>query len=53
MGTPMAYSTNDANAIEYQPLNKYGAGYWIVQTKMDCSKTKDGWFELKVPNLLF
>jgi hypothetical protein len=44
----MAYSTNDQNAVEYQALNHYGPDYWIVQIKMDCSKTSNGWFELKV-----
>jgi len=47
VGTPLAYSTNDPNADEYQPLNNYGPGYWMVQVKMDCSKTSNGWFELK------
>ncbi|CAI4223618.1 unnamed protein product [Auanema sp. JU1783] len=53
-GTPMAYSTNDKSAVEYQPLNKYGANYWMVQLLMDCSKTENGWFELKgylTPNI--
>ncbi|KAK6016018.1 hypothetical protein OSTOST_18503 [Ostertagia ostertagi] len=46
-GTPLAYSTNDATAIEYQPYNKYGSGYWMVQLLVDCKKTDQGWFELK------
>lgn len=46
----MAYSTNDPNAVEYQPLNKYGPAYWMVQMYMDCSKAEQGWFELKVPS---
>ncbi|VDL77251.1 unnamed protein product [Nippostrongylus brasiliensis] len=46
-GTPLAYSTNDNTAVEYQPYNKYGSGYWMVQMLMDCSKAEQGWFELK------
>ncbi|CAI2354046.1 unnamed protein product [Caenorhabditis sp. 36 PRJEB53466] len=46
-GTPLAYSTNDKTAVEYQPYNKYGPGYWIVVLKMDCSKAESGWFEVK------
>ncbi|CAI5451676.1 unnamed protein product [Caenorhabditis angaria] len=46
-GTPLAYSTNDKTAVEYQPYNKYGAGYWMVELKMDCSKAEQGWFEVK------
>ncbi|KAF8384810.1 hypothetical protein PRIPAC_73952 [Pristionchus pacificus] len=46
-GTPLAYSTNDANSVDYQPLNKYGPDYWFVQILMDCDKTENGWFELK------
>ncbi|GMT06711.1 hypothetical protein PENTCL1PPCAC_28885 [Pristionchus entomophagus] len=46
-GTPLAYSTNDANSVDYQPLNKYGPDYWFVQLLMDCDKSENGWFELK------
>ncbi|CAJ0957267.1 unnamed protein product, partial [Mesorhabditis belari] len=46
-GTPLAYSTNDPSAIEYQPYNQYGAGYWIAELLVDCSKLNNGWFELK------
>ncbi|CAJ0589641.1 unnamed protein product [Cylicocyclus nassatus] len=46
-GTPLAYSTNDPQTQEYQPYNKYGKGYWMVEVNMDCSKTDNGWFELK------
>ncbi len=30
-----------------EPLNKYGPNYWMLDVEMDCSKTVDGWFELK------
>uniref|UniRef100_A0A1I7XI80 Aamy_C domain-containing protein n=1 Tax=Heterorhabditis bacteriophora TaxID=37862 RepID=A0A1I7XI80_HETBA len=46
-GTPLAYSTNDTDAIEYQPHNNYGPDYWMVELLMDCAKTEQGWFELK------
>ncbi|KAK5983365.1 hypothetical protein GCK32_009331, partial [Trichostrongylus colubriformis] len=46
-GTPLAYSTNDSSAVEYQPYNKYGSGYWMVQLLTDCKKSDQGWFELK------
>ncbi|MFH4976495.1 hypothetical protein AB6A40_003204 [Gnathostoma spinigerum] len=46
-GTPLAYSTNDSNALEYQKYNTFGPGYWMVVLKMDCSKTHDGWFDFK------
>ncbi|HWV16333.1 MAG TPA: TIM-barrel domain-containing protein [Cellvibrio sp.] len=29
------------------PLNIWGAHYWMLEVEMDCSKTVDGWFELK------
>ena len=46
-GTPTFWTTNDSNAPEYQPYNKYGPNHWFAAVKMDCSKTKNGWFELK------
>ncbi|BAP54563.1 alpha amylase [Thioploca ingrica] len=30
-----------------EPLNQYGHHYWMLDVDMDCSKTVDGWFELK------
>jgi alpha-amylase len=29
------------------PMNKWGAHYWMLEVEMDCSKTVNGWFELK------
>jgi alpha-amylase len=46
-GTPLAWSTNKVGALGYQELNKYGDGYWFLNVTMDCSKTLNGWFELK------
>ncbi|KJH49612.1 alpha amylase, catalytic domain protein [Dictyocaulus viviparus] len=53
-GTPLAYSTNNSMDVEYQPYNKYGSDYWMVQLLVNCSKTDNGWFELKgyvTPNI--
>jgi alpha-amylase len=47
IGSPMAYTTNDKADPAYNPLNTFGAGYWLIDMKMDCSKTLNGWFELK------
>uniref|UniRef100_A0AC35U1S7 Alpha-amylase n=1 Tax=Rhabditophanes sp. KR3021 TaxID=114890 RepID=A0AC35U1S7_9BILA len=46
-GTPLIYTTNDQTKPEYQPLNKYGPNYWMVEVFMDCTKTQNNWFELK------
>jgi alpha-amylase len=46
-GTPLAWSTNQQGQTGYQPLNKYGPHYWMVEVEMDCSKTDNGWFEFK------
>ncbi|PIO54544.1 hypothetical protein TELCIR_24092, partial [Teladorsagia circumcincta] len=46
-GTPLAYSSSERDAVEYQPYNKYGDNYWMVQLLMDCAKTERGWFDLK------
>ena len=29
------------------PLNVWGDHYWMLDVQMDCSKTVNGWFELK------
>lgn len=29
------------------PLNTWGAHHWMLDVQMDCSKTVNGWFELK------
>nr|XP_054762213.1 alpha-amylase 2-like [Lytechinus pictus] len=56
IGTPMVWTTNDANYYKtvendgygYTPLNKWGEHYWMVELDVDCSKTEEGgWFELK------
>ena len=30
-----------------EPLNSWGQHYWMLDVDMDCSKTHNGWFELK------
>lgn len=30
-----------------EPLNNYGDHYWMFDVDMDCSKTVNGWFEVK------
>ncbi|KHJ98926.1 hypothetical protein OESDEN_01091, partial [Oesophagostomum dentatum] len=46
-GTPTVQTTNDPSKKEYHPLNRYGSSYWLVELLIDCSKTDNGWFELK------
>lgn len=54
-GTPMVWTTNDPgysaivdnDGYGYSDMNKWGEHYWLVDVNMDCSKTEDGWFELK------
>jgi hypothetical protein len=54
-GSPLVWTTNNANnpkkvAVDgygYTPLNTYGDHYWMLDVQMDCSKTVNGWFELK------
>lgn len=30
-----------------EPLNQYGEHYWMLDVQMDCSRSANGWFELK------
>ena len=30
-----------------EALNSWGQHYWMLDVDMDCSKTHNGWFELK------
>lgn len=54
-GSPLVWTTNNANhgstvdqqGYGYFPLNQWGDHYWMLDVDMDCSKTEDGWFELK------
>jgi alpha-amylase len=58
-GTPLDWTTdrwptewgNKRTVAEHgygeETLNKYGQHYWMLDVEMDCSKTVNGWFELK------
>ncbi|XP_022105424.1 uncharacterized protein LOC110987206 [Acanthaster planci] len=54
-GTPLVWTTNNpsdtatlaTNGYGYTSLNQWGDHYWMVELKVDCAKTEDGWFELK------
>lgn len=46
-GTPLAWSTNEIGHPYWQPLNTWGPHYWIFDVNMDCTKSENGWFELK------
>lgn len=58
-GTPMDWTTNHwpsswgalrtvaVDGYGEEPLNEYGSHYWMLDVQMDCSKTVDGWFEVK------
>ncbi|QJR81546.1 alpha-amylase [Alteromonas pelagimontana] len=36
-----------ADGYGVTPLNTWGAHYWMLDVDMDCSKTANGWFEIK------
>lgn len=40
-------NTVASNGFGEEPLNIWGAHYWMLDVQMDCSKTVNGWFELK------
>jgi hypothetical protein len=58
-GTPLDWTTNawpaswgakksyDVDGYGEFSLNTYGHHYWVLDVDMDCSKTVNGWFELK------
>lgn len=58
-GTPLDWTTNlwpaswgtrrtvDVDGFGETPLNSWGSNYWMLDVDMDCSKTVNGWFELK------
>jgi len=58
-GSPAAWTTNqwpaswgpkktvEKDGYGETTLNTYGPHYWLLDVKMDCSKTVGGWFELK------
>jgi probable HAF family extracellular repeat protein len=54
-GSPLVWTTNNPgnskkvakDGYGYTPLNVWGDHYWMLDVQMDCSKTVNGWFELK------
>lgn len=58
-GTPLDWTTNiwppewgakktvAVDGFGEEPLNLWGQHYWMLDVEMDCSKSADGWFELK------
>ncbi|XP_066266345.1 alpha-amylase 1-like [Branchiostoma lanceolatum] len=54
-GSALVWTTNDANynatvstdGYGYTPLNQWGPDYWMLDVDMDCSRTENGWFEVK------
>lgn len=59
VGTPADWTTNvwpadwgakktvAVNGYGEEPLNSWGQHYWMLDVEMDCSKTLNGWFEVK------
>lgn len=58
-GSPLDWTTNlwpsawgAARSVETDgygttPLNLWGSHYWMFEVEMDCSRTRNGWFEFK------
>ncbi|XP_035658299.1 pancreatic alpha-amylase-like [Branchiostoma floridae] len=54
-GSPLAWTTSNPNnaatvssqGYGYTPLNQWGDHYWMLDVDMDCSRTENGWFEVK------
>ena len=58
-GTPMDWTVDTwpaewgearsvaVNGFGEEPLNRFGAHYWMLDVDMDCTRTADGWFEVK------
>lgn len=42
-----ALKTVATDGFGEEPLNIWGEHYWMLDVDMDCSKTANGWFELK------
>ncbi|MAZ66946.1 MAG: alpha-amlyase [Kangiellaceae bacterium] len=42
-----ATRTVAADGFGEEPLNLWGAHYWMLDVEMDCNRTANGWFELK------
>ncbi|XP_078615346.1 alpha-amylase-like [Branchiostoma floridae x Branchiostoma japonicum] len=54
-GSPLVWTTNNSNSAAtvssqgygYTPLNQWGDHYWMLDVDMDCSRTENGWFEVR------
>ncbi|XP_055895635.1 alpha-amylase-like isoform X2 [Biomphalaria glabrata] len=46
-GSPTISTSNIKKSNKYHVLNTYGEGYWLLDVEMDCSKTVNGFFEVK------
>ncbi|MBU2112504.1 MAG: alpha-amylase, partial [Gammaproteobacteria bacterium] len=47
---PASWGTKRTVALDgygEEPLNQYGEHYWMLDVEMDCSRSANGWFELK------
>lgn len=42
-----AVKTVATDGFGEEPLNNWGQHYWMLDVQMDCSKSVNGWFELK------
>ena len=47
LGTPAGWTTSDSGNDFHHDFNTWGDHYWIADMDMDCSATKDGWFEVE------
>ena len=47
LGTPTGWTSNWEGNQFHHPFNVWGDHYWIADLDMDCSATKDGWFEVE------
>lgn len=59
LGTPLDWTTDSwpsswgpkrtvaVNGSGETPLNTYGHHFWMLDVDLDCSRTENGWFELK------
>ncbi|KAK6172969.1 hypothetical protein SNE40_016515 [Patella caerulea] len=46
-GSPAVWTSSVAGDAGYNPLNKWGMHYWMLDIMMDCDQTENGWFEMK------
>ncbi|CAH1784331.1 unnamed protein product [Owenia fusiformis] len=46
-GTPAAWTSDSQASSGYNPLNRFGEHYWMVEMDMDCARTENGIFEFK------